>query len=89
MDHLEKLATLVQKERAEILSRWRRLVRELPSARDLDVETLNDHIPGLLEELVMALQGKSEQSISKSVAERSATAHGLHRAQPAVRALLP
>jgi len=79
MDHLEKLAALVEKERAGILSRWRRLVRELPSARELDVETLNDHIPGLLEELAMALRGKSEQAITKSVAERSATAHGLQR----------
>ncbi|HQX81865.1 MAG TPA: hypothetical protein PKW63_08920 [Vicinamibacterales bacterium] len=31
-------------------------VRELPAARDLDVPTLNDHIPGLLAELAIELR---------------------------------
>lgn len=66
---------------------WRKQVRELPSAEHLDVPTLNDHIPGLLDELVAALLLDSGQTIpealSEDSAEDSATAHGLQRLQDA------
>jgi len=56
MNVLDQLAALVKQERQALLSRWRQQVRHLPSARQLDVPTLNDHIPGLLDELAAALQ---------------------------------
>jgi signal transduction histidine kinase len=77
---LDQLAALVRHERQALLSSWRRQVRELPSARDLDVPTLNDHIPGLLDELAAALQIKSEQTIPEAVAA-SPPAHGSQRLQ--------
>jgi two-component system phosphate regulon sensor histidine kinase PhoR len=58
-------------------------VRHLPSARQLDVPTLNDHIPGLLDELAAALQSKSDQTIPEALSESSPTAHGLQRLQEA------
>jgi two-component system phosphate regulon sensor histidine kinase PhoR len=83
IDVLDELAALVQRERDALLSRWRRQVRQLPSARQLDVPTLNDHIPGLLDELAAALQSKSEQTIAEALRETSPTAHGLQRLQEA------
>lgn len=80
---LDKLAALVNQEREALLSRWRKLVRELPSARKLDIPTLNDHIPMLLAELATALQTKSEQSITETLSESSSPAHGLQRVQDA------
>ena len=48
---LYDLAELVKEQRDLLLSRWRQQVRDLPSARNLDTPTLNDHIPALLDEL--------------------------------------
>ena len=79
IDVLDQLAALVQHERDALLSRWRRQVRQLPSARQLDVPTLNDHIPGLLDELAAALQSKSDQTIPEALRESSPPAHGLQR----------
>jgi signal transduction histidine kinase len=83
IDVLDQLAALVQHERQVLLSRWRHQVRQLPSARQLDVPTLNDHIPGLLEELTAALQSKSDQTIPQALSESSPPAHGLQRLQDA------
>ncbi len=80
---LDKLAALVKQERQALLSRWRQQVRQLPSARQLDVPTLNDHIPGLLDELAAALQSKSDQTIPEALSEGSPPAHGLQRLQEA------
>jgi two-component system phosphate regulon sensor histidine kinase PhoR len=80
---LDQLAALVKQERLALLSRWRQQVRQLQSARQLDVPTLNDHIPGLLDELVAALQSKSDQTIPEALSERSPLAHGLQRLQEA------
>jgi len=76
---LDKLATLIKQERQTILSGWRLQVRELPSARELDVATLNDHIPALLDELAAALQTKSDKTIAKALSESTASIHGLQR----------
>ena len=54
-----------------------------PSARNLDTPTLNDHIPGVLEELALALESKSEQTIAEALVEGSPPAHGLQRLQDA------
>ncbi|HTJ97547.1 MAG TPA: HAMP domain-containing sensor histidine kinase [Rhodocyclaceae bacterium] len=80
---LDQLAALIKQEREALLLRWRYQVRDLPSARHLDVPTLNDHIPGLLVELADALQLKSEQSIPEALSEGSPTTHGLQRLQDA------
>jgi two-component system, OmpR family, phosphate regulon sensor histidine kinase PhoR len=83
IDVLDHLAVIVQHERQALLSRWRHQVRQLPSAAQLDVPTLNDHIPGLLDELAAALQSKSDQTIPQALSEGSAPAHGLQRLQDA------
>ncbi|MBC7770952.1 MAG: sensor histidine kinase [Pyrinomonadaceae bacterium] len=73
------MADLVVQERESLLARWRQLVRELPSAEGLDVPTLNDHIPGLLDDLVRALRSKREQTIPEAVKQNNAKTHGLQR----------
>jgi signal transduction histidine kinase len=80
---LEQLAALVMREREALWSRWRQQVRNLPSAGQLDVPTLNDHLPGLLDELAAALRSKSDQTIPEALAESSPPAHGLQRLQEA------
>ncbi|HEX5612322.1 MAG TPA: HAMP domain-containing sensor histidine kinase [Burkholderiales bacterium] len=80
---LNQLAALVEQEREALLLRWRQQVRELPSARSLDVPTLNDHIPGLLDELKAALRSRSDETIPEALAESSPMAHGLQRLQDA------
>ena len=82
-DDLTRLAALIQSERHACLSEWRNQVRELPSARQLDVPTLNDHMPGLLAELIAALESHSELTIPQAYEAGSATAHGLQRVQDA------
>jgi two-component system phosphate regulon sensor histidine kinase PhoR len=66
-----------------LLSRWRQQVRQLPSARELDIPTLNDHIPGLLDALATAFQSHSDQTIPEALSEDSSLAHGLQRVQDA------
>lgn len=80
---LDKLAALIKQSRHILLERWRQQVRELPSARQLDIPALNDHIPGLLDELAAALQSKSDQTIPEALCESSPPAHGLQRVQDA------
>ncbi len=82
-DVVNSLAALIKRESLSLLSDWRQQVRQLPSARHLDVPTLNDHIPLLLEELVAALQSDSGQTIPEALAESSPPAHGLQRLQEA------
>ena len=79
MKEIEKLAALILDEREELLAQWRRQVRELPSARMLDVPTLNDHLPTLIVELADALRSNSEETIAEGLAEASPPAHGLQR----------
>ena len=80
---MDKLAALIKQERHALLSRWRQQVRQLPSARQLDIPTLNDHIPGLLDELAQALHSNSDQTIPEALREGSPPAHGLQRVQDA------
>ena len=76
---LGKLADLIQRDREALLSRWREQVEELPSARNLDVPTLNDHIPDLIDELATALQEKSDETIPEALYSGSPPVHGLQR----------
>jgi signal transduction histidine kinase len=47
------------------------------------VPTLNDHIPGLLDELATALESASDQTIPEALSEDSSKAHGLQRLKDA------
>lgn len=78
-DDLNKLAALIEREEGALLAQWRTQVRELPSARDLDVPTLNDHIPHILTELAAALRSKSAETIPQALRHGSSPAHGLQR----------
>ena len=78
---LKTLAKLIRRDRDQLLTRWRKLVRELPSAKHLDVPTLNDHLPALLEELAEALESKSDETIAEALRDGSPLAHGLQRVQ--------
>ena len=83
INDLDSLATLIIQERQPLLSRWRIQVRELPSARHLDIPTLNDHIPQLLDELAQAIRSNSDQSIPETLSEGSSPLHGLQRVKDA------
>jgi two-component system, OmpR family, phosphate regulon sensor histidine kinase PhoR len=83
MTNLNKLADLIKQERQTLLAQWRLQVRELPSAQDLDIPTLNDHMPSLLYELATELILNSESTIPEVLLEESPPAHGLQRLQEA------
>lgn len=78
-DVLGKLASLIEREGDALLTAWRAQVRALPVARDLDVPTLNDHLPDLLAELVVALRSGSNESIAEALLDGSPPEHGLQR----------
>src|SRR5947207_7962956 len=82
-NNLGELAGLIRRERDALLARWREQVEELPSAQSLDVPTLNDHIPALLDELADALQSRSDETIAEALVQGSPPAHGLQRLQAA------
>jgi two-component system phosphate regulon sensor histidine kinase PhoR len=81
--NLNRLATLIHEQRDALLARWRQQVRQLPSAKNLDIPTLNDHIPVLLVELVSALRADTDQTIPEALLQASSLAHGLQRVQDA------
>jgi two-component system, OmpR family, phosphate regulon sensor histidine kinase PhoR len=83
IDKLTRLVSLINQHRETLLSRWRTQVRELPSARKLDTPTLNDHMPGLLDELIAALESNPELTIPQALAAESPAAHGLQRLEDA------
>ena len=62
-----------------MLDTWRTLLKQLPAARHLDTPTLNDHIPGLLAELVTELRTPHDPSIPRAVMGGTPPAHGLQR----------
>lgn len=78
---LRALATLIRQNREPLLARWREQVRQLPSARNLTVPTLTDHIPSLLDELADALEAHSERTIAEALHVGSSPAHGQQRVQ--------
>ena len=49
--NLNKFSSLIKSESAELLIAWRDMVKKLPIAKGLDILTLNDHIPDLIEEI--------------------------------------
>ena len=76
---LYRLGELIVSERDELLDDWRRQVKQLPSARDLDRPTLDDHIPQLLDELAEALKERRDESIPDVMLEGTPPAHGIQR----------
>ena len=76
---LRQLADLVEAQRDPLLDNWRAKVRELPSAAGLDIPTLNDHMPALVDELVQALRRMSDESITDSLLQGSPPEHGQQR----------
>ena len=75
---LTQLATLIEQESDVLLARWRAELKELESARHLDMPTLNDHIPNLLVELSTALQSSSEDFVAEA-SIGTPPAHGVQR----------
>ncbi|MBK9177819.1 MAG: sensor histidine kinase [Flavobacteriales bacterium] len=63
----------------ELLATWRAQVRELPSAEHLDVPTLNDHIPGLLDEMAESLELGDDRTIAENLREGTPPEHGAQR----------
>ncbi len=76
---LIQLSDLVHQHREVLLTRWRGLVRALPSARELSTPTLNDHIPALLVEVSQAFRRNSDAATADVLAEGTPPEHGLQR----------
>jgi signal transduction histidine kinase len=77
-ENLHALAALIRRERNTLLARWREEVRQLAGAHELDVPTLNDHIPDLLEELADELEAHTEESMVGEL-KKNSVIHGLDR----------
>ncbi len=77
--NLHALAQLILDRQEALLATWRGLLKQLPSARHLDTPTLNDHIPGLLAELVAALQTPRDALMPQVQIGGTPPAHGLQR----------
>ena len=75
---MKQLATLLDQDREPLLARWRSQLRLLDSARDLDLPTLNDHIPNLLQELSIALR-LSLNEVAAGPEGGTPPAHGMQR----------
>lgn len=78
---LKRLAGALRRERHHLLDAWRSQVRQLPSAEGLDVPTLNDHIPDLIDELAVAMETDSRETVVESLLEGTPPAHGAQRLQ--------
>jgi signal transduction histidine kinase len=73
---LKQFAAMVQQHRDELLQEWRRKVSLLPAAKNLDIPTLNDHIPHLFDELAVALTSGGEESVLDLQLSDSPKIHG-------------
>jgi signal transduction histidine kinase len=83
INSLDQLAALIRRDRDALLTQWRQQVKQLASAKHLDIPALNDHIPDLLNEIAAALQSRSRETIPEALAEGSPPAHGFQRLQEA------
>lgn len=73
------MAALIRRHSLTLLDTWRGKVRHLPSAKELDKPTLNDHIPDLLDELAYTLEYGTDRSISMTIMTGSPPEHGRER----------
>jgi signal transduction histidine kinase len=78
-DNLKRLAALIRNEREGLLATWRREVRRLPGAANLDTPTINDQVPQLLDNLAEALARAQENTNAQT--DAISTEHGLLRWQ--------
>jgi len=78
LENLDKLGAFIRQERDALLAEWRREVRQLPVALHLDIPTLNDHLPELLEELACELEASSDETMIEGLKE-CPVIHGLER----------
>src|SRR5262245_40272219 len=79
-DHeLQEFADAIQANRESLLIDWRLQVRRLPAAQNLDVPTLNDHIPPLVDELVEALRKGQTESVIDTHLHDGPKIHGSMR----------
>jgi len=76
---LRKLGSLLREQRHVLLGRWRRQVRQLPSAQGLDTPSLNDHMPVLIDELAEALETQPDDTADDALLHGSPPAHGRQR----------
>jgi signal transduction histidine kinase len=79
MTSAQALALLIDDNREELLTLWRKKIRQLPSARHLDRPTLHDHIPIFMGEIILALENGTERTIADNMANASPVAHGMQR----------
>ena len=80
-DELRQLAAALRRGKEDLLQAWRNQVCQLPSAQGLDVPTLNDHIPDLVDELAEAMEVGSDQTIAQSLLDGTPLVHGVQRWQ--------
>ena len=79
VENLTKLADLIGSQQESLLADWRRQIRELPSAKQLDTPTLTDHIPAFIDELAVAFRCAHDASISDQLIEATPPEHGRQR----------
>jgi hypothetical protein len=73
---LATLAELITEHREALLAEWRQQVRLLPGAAHLDIPSINDEVPQLLENLVQQLRA---DACADSDIETISAEHGLLR----------
>lgn len=61
-----RLAQLIDTQRQEVLVRWKEIVRTLSDARHLSDESLEDHVPDLIDWLVARLREHDESNVHGS-----------------------
>jgi len=76
--NLLTLAALLRKESGALMCDWRSEVRQLDVAKNLDVPTLNDHVPDLIEELAFELEACSDETMIDGLKDNPVI-HGLDR----------
>lgn len=80
VQNLAELATVIKREKDTLLSRWREQVRQqLPSAKNLNIPSLNDHVPILLEELAYSFQSRDDDRMMKAPLGNTPPIHGAQR----------
>jgi two-component system, OmpR family, phosphate regulon sensor histidine kinase PhoR len=78
-DDLKRFAEIIHRRHGRLLEEWRSEVRRLPTARNMDAPTLNDHIPPLLDQLASALMTGHTESVLDLQLEQSPQIHGTQR----------
>ena len=79
VENVAKVALLIERDREILLADWRRQIRELASAKHLDIPTLNDHIPDFLDELAAAYRRIYDETIPETLLQATPPEHGRQR----------